>query len=56
VAGDTVYEVTSSGLIVVGTASANGVVSDKLSPTTRPFVVAAALVSQSPIFDHLTEW
>jgi hypothetical protein len=48
VAGDTVYEVTSSGLIVVGTASANGVVS--ITFTNDPtFVVAAALVSQSPI-------
>jgi hypothetical protein len=48
VAGDTVYEVTSAGLVAVGTATADGVVSITFSndPT---FVVAAALLNQSPI-------
>jgi hypothetical protein len=48
VAGDVIYEVTPTGLVNVGTSSANGVVS--ITFTSDPtFIVAAPLVPQSAL-------
>lgn len=49
VAGDTVYEVTASGLVAVGTADANGSVTITFS-TDPVFIVAAPMiVAQAPL-------
>jgi hypothetical protein len=48
VAGDTIYEVTSSGLVAVGTASANGTITFTFS-SDPTFVIAQVKASASAV-------